>query len=121
MKLILQHNGNLELLCGSQSIWSSNTYDISIDGLHFSSAGKLLIYRKDKSIVKNLLTVFQSTARAETLILQDDGNLVLYNDNNIGIWSTDTYGKCITGNNIRIGCGDRATSKLELCAVILGG
>ena len=69
-----------------------------------------MIYRKDKSIAKNLLTEFQSTVRAEKLILQDDGNLVLYNDANAAIWSTDTPGKCITGNNMRIGRRNTATS-----------
>ena len=36
---------------------------------------------------------------AEKLILQDDGNLVIYNDDNQPLWSTGTNEKCITSKS----------------------
>ena len=95
LKLIFQENGNLEILCGSYSIWSSGTYGYNIDALHFNSEGKILIINKDKSVAKQLVPFWKSTYGAEKLILQDDGNLVLYDYNSDPLWATGTKGKCI--------------------------
>ena len=102
MKLILQENGNLEIFCGSYSIWSSGTYDYNIDALHFNSEGKILILNKDKSVAKELVPshVFQQSHGAEKLILEDDGNLVLYDYNSDPLWATGTNGKCIESKNV---------------------
>ena len=95
LKLIFQENGNLEILCGSYSIWSSGAYGYNIDALHFNSEGKILILNKDKSVAKELVPFWKSTYGAEKLILQDDGNLVLYDYNSDPLWATGTKGKCI--------------------------
>ena len=100
MKLIFQENGNLEILCGSYSIWSSGTYGYNIDALHFNSEGKILIINKDKSVAKQLVPFWKSTYGAEKLILQDDGNLVLYDYNSDPLWATGTNGKCVESKNI---------------------
>lgn len=100
LKLILQGNGNLEILCGNYSIWSSGTYGYNIDALHFNSEGKILILNKDKSVAKELVPLRQSTHSAEKLILQDDGNLVLYDYNSNPLWSTGTNGKCIESKTV---------------------
>lgn len=100
MKLIFQENGNLEILCGSYSIWSSGTYGYNIDALHFNSEGKILIINKDKSVAKQLVPFWKSTYGAEKLILQDDGNLVLYDYNSDPLWATGTNGKCVESENI---------------------
>ena len=99
LKLILQEDGNLEILCGGHSIWSTNTYNFAIEELHFSREGKLLILNKDKSIAKNIMSSSDNTNGAEKLILQDDGNLVIYNNDNQPLWSTGTHGKCVTSKN----------------------
>ena len=100
MKLIFQENGNLEILCASYSIWSSGTYGYNIDTLHFNSEGKILILNKDKSVAKELVPFWQSTHGAEKMILQDDGNLVLYDYNSDPLWATGTNGKCIESKNV---------------------
>ena len=100
MKLIFQENGNLEILCGSYSIWSSGTYGYNIDALHFNSEGKILILNKDKSVAKQLVPFWKSTYGAEKLILQDDGNLVLYDYNSDPLWATGTNRKCVESENI---------------------
>lgn len=100
LKLILQEDGNLEILCGGHPIWSTNTYNFAIEELHFSKEGKLLIINKDKSIAKNIMSSSDNTNGAEKLILQDDGNLVLYDYNSDPLWATGTNGKCVESENI---------------------
>ena len=95
LKLIFQEKGNLEILCGRYSIWSSSTYDYNIDALHFNSDSKVLILNKGKSVAKELVTFLRFTYVAEKLILQDDGNLVLYDYNSNLLWDTGTNGKFI--------------------------
>ena len=99
LKLILQKNGNLEILCGDYSVWSSKTYSTNIEELHFNSGGKLIIFNKDKSVAKRIMSPWDDTYGAEKLVLQDYGNLVIYNHNNQPLWSTGTNGKCVTSKN----------------------
>ena len=82
-------------MCGSYSIWSNGTYGYNIDALHFNSCGKILILNKDKSVVKELVPLLQSTYCAEKLILQDDSNLALYGYNSDPFWDIGTNEKCI--------------------------
>ena len=100
LKLILQENGNLEILCGGYSIWSTNTNGFNIEELYFNREGKLAILNKDKSVAKNIVSDWDNTFGAEKLILQDDGNLVIYNPDNQPLWSTGTHGKCVTSKNV---------------------
>ena len=96
LKLILQENGNLEILCGGYSVWSTNTNGFNTEELYFNREGKLAILNKDKSVAKNIMSDWDNTFGAEKLILQDDGNLVIYNRDNQPLWSTGTHGKCVT-------------------------
>ena len=99
LKLILQENGNLEILCGDYSIWSSKIYGTNIEELHFNSEGKLIIFNKDKSVAKRIMSPWDDTYGAEKLVLQDYGNLVIYNHYNRPLWSTGTNGECVTSKN----------------------
>ena len=99
MKLILQDDGNLEIMCGGYSVWSTNTYNYNIEELHFNREGKLVILNKDKSIAKNIMSSSDNTNGAEKLILQNDGNLAIYNNDNQPLWSTGTHGKCVSSKN----------------------
>ena len=100
MKLIIQENDNLEIFCGSYSIWSSGAYGYNTDALHFNSECKILILNKYKSVAKELVPFWQSTCGADKLILQDDGNLVLYDCNSDTLLATGTNGKCVESKNI---------------------
>ena len=98
-KLIFQENGNLEILCGSYPIWSSGTSGPYIDALSFDNDGKLVILNKDKSTAKNIMSSSDNINGTEKLIVQDDGNLVIYNNDNQLLWSTGTNEKCITSKS----------------------
>ena len=98
-KLIFPENGNLEILSGSYPIWSSGTSGPDIDALYFNNEGKLVILNKDKSTAKNIMSCLDNTNGAEKLILQDDGNLVIYSNNNQPLWSTGTNEKSITSKS----------------------
>ena len=92
-KLIFQENDNLEILCGSYPIWSSGLSGPDIDVLYFNNEGKLVILNKDKSTAKNIMSSLDNTSGAEKPILQDDGNLVIYKNDNQPLRSTGTNEK----------------------------
>ena len=71
-KLKLQENENLEIFC--QNV----------------SNGNLVLFGKDKSIIWAAGIGLDATK----LIMQDDGNLVLYKDGDQSVWSTGTNNKC---------------------------
>ena len=98
-KLEFQNSG-LHLSCGSTTIWK---YGFSNnEGLYFDSDGlTLALISKTPAwnqFYKSVAIWNSSTgARANKLVLQDDGNLVLCNDYNKTIWQTDTNGACSAG------------------------
>ena len=91
-KLILQRYGNLELICETLGLlWSTNTINYNAEVLYFVKSGNVLVLRgKDNTTLWRA----QNSKTAETLILQDDGNLVLYDGNSKPVWSTGTHNKC---------------------------
>ena len=78
-KLILKESGNLEMFCGKVLIWASNTFDNTISGLYFDDYRGItlignLIHRKKILRVPN----GPNQRKTYLLVLQNDGNLVLY-------------------------------------------
>lgn len=92
-KLRLQNNGNLELACGKNLLWSTDTKSDDVDFLYFSKTGNNLLLRG-----KSNSTMWKAkfNGLAEKLILQDDGNLVLYDKNEKIVWATKTKKKCLS-------------------------
>ena len=91
LELNMQDDGNLVLYCRSIPIWSSKT-----DGHGGKSAAS---FQKDGNLVlmENndvLYTADSHDKRGEKLVVQDDANLVIYNNNDEAIWSSKTNGKC---------------------------
>ncbi|OQV20712.1 hypothetical protein BV898_05295 [Hypsibius exemplaris] len=113
---VMQGDGNLVLYGDGQAIWASGTHGHDGASLHLQNDGNLVIYGRDQHAlwasdthgqcpedeqeqlqINQKLTPGQSThsreGRAE-LILQEDGNLVLYRTaDQSALWATNTDGQ----------------------------
>ena len=107
--MVLKNSGNLEIFCGTVLIWASNSYDSRIDGLYFkhdayNSWSYLVALGESSSTIKWIL--HGDDDNTYLLILQNDGNLVLYSSsrdwyNPSGFQAAlDTYGKCSNGKDL---------------------
>ena len=99
-KLILTESGDLELLFRDKLRWSSHTSEKNADVFLFQSDGNLVIRNVTGAGVWETNTMHNELGfdkPPDRLILQNDGNLVLY-AGNIAKWSKKTYGKCLTGS-----------------------
>ena len=99
-KLILTESGDLKLLCRDKLLWSNHTSDKNADVFQFQSDGNLVIRNISGAGVWETNTMHNELVfdgPPDRLILQNDGNLVLY-AGSIAKWSTETYGKCLTDN-----------------------
>jgi|GEM_PF-6997784 len=87
-KFTVQTDGNMVIYKNDMPIWSSGTYGKNIDQLKLLSNGNLVAYDKSASSVWE-----SNTSRSErndrALVLQNDGNLVLYEGQN-ALWATGT-------------------------------
>ena len=95
-KLILQENGNLEILCKGKSIWSTDTITAKVDFMYFKENGKLVLYSKDDTDLWTTNTE-DSFFKPHKLVLQNDGNLVLLGTFGNAVWSSGTNGICGQG------------------------
>ena len=95
-------NSGLHLICGFTSVWR---YGFSNDeALYLDSEGLSLVLLNEQWYSGNRwhyksLTIWNASTdeHAKKLFLQDDGNLVLSNDNNKTMWETKTSGACPAG------------------------
>ena len=94
-KLILQKNGNLEILCKSRSIWSTDTITDNIDFMYLKKDGKLVLYGKDEADM--CIWCENSVFEPQRLALQNDGNLVLLEQFNAVVWASATDSVCDQG------------------------
>jgi len=81
----MQTDGNLVVYDdGGAALWSSKTNGVSVSGANLSASGNLSVVRTDGS------SAFTSNTSAQhaRLIMQADGNLVLYAGT--AVWSTNT-------------------------------
>ena len=95
----MQADGNLVIYCREKAIWSTKTYDQSIKHMVFQANGNIALMKNDKTVA------FRSPAtsgQGNKLILQNDGNLVVYSSDGKSLWDTNTYAKCPTGIEIQI-------------------
>ena len=93
-QLFLRENGNLVLTCNGRPLWSSNTVNNNVDYLYLNkdSSSLILIGKDGRSVWKA-----KTWGEATRMVLQDDGDLVLYSRCNTTVWNTGTYGKCEEG------------------------
>ena len=90
--LRMQRDGNLVLYCnGKTPIWVSGTYRKTVlEGLHFQHDSNLVLYDKTGPIWASMT----HGTGASKLIVQNDGNVVLYTPSNKPVWATNTQNKC---------------------------
>ena len=94
-KLILRESGDLELMCNDTSLWSSKTKNPDVDVFQYQSNGNLVIRKADGTYLWESKTMHDVNP-PDRLVLQDDGNLVLY-AGNTSKWHTNTYNKSCSG------------------------
>lgn len=95
----MQETGKLELICKDNLLWSSNTENSDFDDFQFQSDENFVIRRKDGTFAWESKTVYHGSIpnrSRDKLILQNDGNLVLYSGSEVK-WSTGTHGRCPLG------------------------
>ena len=99
-EFILQESGNLELKCNDTLLWSSNTDNSDVEDFQFQSNGNLVIRKKDGTYAWESRTEYDGSSPngpPDKLILQNDGNVVLYARGEPK-WSTKTHGGCPSGS-----------------------
>ena len=94
-KLILRESGKLELMCNDTSLWSSKTKNPDVDVFQYQSNGNLVIRKANGTYLWESKTMHDVNS-PDRLVLQDDGNLVLY-AGNTSKWHTKTYNKSCPG------------------------
>ena len=92
-KFLLSKTGNLEIWCDSEINCSTYADDNYINFLYFGDNG-IYPLGKDGSIRVN--DTFNNLKwKADWLLMQNDGNLVIYDDCGERIWHSMTDGKCV--------------------------
>ena len=84
----LRRNGNLEVTTGTTLLWSTGTINIGVEYLYFDWNELSLRGTDNKTIWK---ANGKSGEWNNELLIQNDGNLVVYNRCNESIWATNTY------------------------------
>ena len=103
-KLSLQQNGNLEIVCKNSSVWSTSTFDSDIISMRFDDFGIIGLRKPSSSLnVWSSMPDWQGSINPESLIMQDDGNLMAFERELISnkkrqIFATNSFGKCPAGN-----------------------
>ena len=94
----LQKDGNLEIICDGNKIWESNTKGKDIDALYIAKGG-LALYETNKTVAWTGGAWKRDTG-PETIIMQNDGNFVMYDKNGNAQWDLGTIGRCPTGTHL---------------------
>ena len=94
-RLVLNDTGNLEIWCKRKKIWTTNTDDYYVDSLIFDNDGKICLLGKDNSS-RWKSRILSRKSKPDLMLLQNDGNLVVYDKCGNTIWESKTKGKCGT-------------------------
>ena len=94
----LQKDGNLEIICDGNKIWESNTKGKDIDALYIVKGG-LALYEANKTVAWTG-GAWKRDAGPETIIMQNDGNFVMYDKIGNAQWDLGIIGRCPTGTNL---------------------
>ena len=87
----MQPDSNLVIYCGENAIWASDTmYSGVKEGLYFQADQNLVLYFYSGDPWSPNVHNYGG----KKLIMQNDGNLVLYKDNGEAVWDTNTHGQC---------------------------
>ena len=92
-RLILNDTGNLEIWCKREKIWTTNTDDDYIESLIFDNDGKISLLGKDNSS-RWQMKLLSRNSKPHLMLLQNNGNLVVYNKCGNRLWESRARGKC---------------------------
>ena len=91
-RLILSAKGNLEIHCGKNIVWSKG--NDNADYLFFHNKLGLVLYDKNNKSLWKANDMRRRISAPMILIMQDDGNLVIYDRCRKPYWESRTYEKC---------------------------
>ena len=94
-RLILTYTGNLEIWCKKEKLWTTNTNDHYVDSLIFKDDGKIYLLAKDNHSRLEIGTSL-TKSRPALMLMQNDGNLVIYDECGNRHWESRT-GKLCSG------------------------
>ena len=92
VRLILSSQGNLEVYCGKNIVWSKGSNNA--DYLYFHDNGELVLYDKSNNPIWTASDLWNRSSIPKELVMQNDGNLVLYDECGRAYWQSKTYEKC---------------------------
>ena len=93
-----QEDGNLGIICDGNKMWESNTKGKDVDALCIAK-GSLALYKTNETVPWTG-GALKRDASPETIIMQNDGNFVMYDKNGNAQWDLGTIGRCPTGTNL---------------------
>ena len=97
-KAIFQEDGNLQVTYKNLSVvWSSNTGNSGANEVHFDHSGNLMILGTSWST-----DTADSTPKAETLVMGNDGDLQLLSKDNERVWHSGARMISANGKSIII-------------------
>ena len=97
-KAILQEDGNLQVIYKNLSVvWSSNTANSGASELYFDRSGNLMILGINWST-----GTADSSSKAETLVIGNDGDLQLLSKDNERVWHSGARMISANGKSIII-------------------
>ena len=97
-KAIFQEDGNLQVTYKNLSVvWSSNTANSDANEVHFDQSGNLMILGTSWST-----DTADSTPKAETLVMGNDGDLQLLSKDNERVWHSGARMISANGKSIFI-------------------
>ena len=91
--LNLTGTGNLEIWCKNKKLWTTNTNDDYVDFLIFKDDGKIYLLAKDNHSRLEIGLSFRNS-RPQMMLIQNDGNLVIYDECGNRKWESRTGGLC---------------------------
>ena len=94
----LQEDGNIKIICDGNKIWESNTKRKDIDALYLAKGG--LTLNETNKTVASTGGAWKRDTGPEAIIMQNDGNLVMYDKNGNAQWDLGTIGRCLTGTHL---------------------
>ena len=92
-KLILTDTGNLEVWCKMKKLWTTNTNDDYVNSLNFKNNGNIYLLGKDNNIRWNT-EINSRNQKPYIMLIQDDGNLVVYDKCGKSHWESRTEAQC---------------------------
>lgn len=113
-RFVLNQTGKLEIWCKDRIIWSKNADIADVDFLYFDKNSKMILIGKDNS-TEWIMSMFTRGTKHGILLMQNDGNLVVYDECDNIYWQSRSYGKCGAVSGIYFSYIKYPRSRLLVC------